>query len=119
MRTESIKHALEVEYRAALSNIPTRGNGLHRSLFLPAIKGVKLGLGQDQIVSDITSHAHGKLQRNEVENTVRDAFQKTQPIITGAPGWSPAPRRRKRYGIKELPQEEAEAWSYKFIKHIR
>jgi hypothetical protein len=115
MRTESIKYALEVEYRAALSNISTRGNGLHRSLFLPAIKGVKLGLSQDQIVSDITSHVHCNLQKNEVENTVRSAFQKTQPVINGASGWSPAPRHRKRYGIKELTMGEAEAWSYKFI----
>ena len=115
MKIESIKHALEVEYGEALSSISARGNGLHRSLLLPAIKGVKLGLSQDQIVSDITSHAHGKLQRNEVENTVQSAFQKTQPIMNRAPDWSPPRRRKKRYEIKELSQSEAGAWSYQFI----
>lgn len=115
MKKTDLIDTIKVEYRDALSRIECRGHGLHRSLLLPAIKGVKLGLSFEQIVADIKTQVGGSLQCNEVENTVRSAFKKTQPIVDREPDWSPRPRRRKRYEIREISSVEAAAWSGRFI----
>jgi len=115
MTREELIDTIKAEYLTALKDIAPRGGGLHRSLFLPACKGVKLGLTFEQIVSDIKSHSQGTLQKNEVENTVRSAFKKTEILSNHRVIWKPRSVRKKLYEIPELSLSEANRWAEKFI----